>query len=77
MKIEVETVAVGIDLGASSCCVGVVRKDEVEIIANDLGNKTTPAYIGFRDHPTRRRSGETVIGEAVKNEVNHRTKKSC
>ena len=75
MKIEVETVAVGIDLGASSCCVGVVRKDEVEIIANELGNKTTPAYIGFRDHPTRR-SGETVIGEAVKNEVIHINKKS-
>ena len=71
-----ETGAVGIDLGASSCCVGVVRKDEVEIVANELGNKTTPAYIGFRDHPTRWNRGETVIGEAVKNEVIHRTMKS-
>ena len=60
---------VGIDLGNDYCCVGVVRDNNVEIIANALGNKTTPAYIGFNDHPTRRNYLETLIGEAAKEQV--------
>ena len=61
--------ALGIDLGASSICIGVVKDDSVEIIANERGNKTTPAYIGFRDHP-RRYYSEPVIGETAKEQVN-------
>ena len=60
---------VGIDLGNDYCCVGVVRDNNVEIIANTLGNKITPAYIGFNDHPTRRNYLETLIGEAAKEQV--------
>ena len=64
--------ALGIDLGASSVCIGVVKdvKDvvNVEIIANERGNKTTPAYIGFKEHPTT--EVETVIGETAKEQVN-------
>ena len=60
---------VGIDLGGDYCCVGVVRDNKVEIIANSLGNKTTPAYIGFRANPTRRNHLETVIGEAAREQV--------
>ena len=63
--------ALGIDLGASSICFGVVKDDNVEIIANERGNKTTPAYISFRDHPNWRDCLETVIGEAAKEQVNH------
>ena len=62
--------ALGIDLGASSICIGVVKDGNVEIIANERGNKTTPAYIGFRDHPTRINRVETVIGETAKEQVN-------
>ena len=61
--------ALGIDLGASSTCVGVVRDGKVEIIANDLGQKTTPSYITFRDHPIRKYHLETVIGVAARDEV--------
>ena len=61
--------ALGIDLGASHSCVGVVRDGKVEIVPNDLGSKTTPSYISFRDHPTRRYRVETLIGEAAKDEV--------
>ena len=65
---EVETAgAVGIHLGASYCSVGVSRDDKVEIIANDLGKKTTPTYIAFR--PTRKHRVETLIGEEAKEEV--------
>ena len=62
----------GIDMGASHYCVGVCRDNQVEIIANEEGNKTTPAYVGFRDLPIRRIDfsfRETVIGEAAKDQV--------
>ena len=67
---EVETAgAVGLHLGASFSSVGVFRDGKVEIIANELGKKTTPTYIAFRDHPTRKYRVETVIGEAAQKHV--------
>ena len=59
----------GIDLGDSYSCVGVVRDDKVEIIPNDLGQKITPSFISFREHPTRKWHLETLIGQAAKDEV--------
>ena len=61
--------ALGIDLGASYSCVGVVQGDKVEIIPNDLGQKTTPSYIAWRDHPSRKYRLEMLIGEAAKDQV--------
>ena len=60
---------VGIDLGYSYSCVGVVRDGKVEIIPNDLGQKITPSFISFREHPTRKWRLETLIGQAAKDEV--------
>ena len=59
----------GIDLGYSYSCVGVVRDDKVEIIPNDLGQRITPSFISFREHPTRKYRIETLIGQAAKDEV--------
>jgi L1 cell adhesion molecule like protein len=39
--------ALGIDLGTSSCSVGVWKNDHVEIIANEHGNYTTPCYVSL------------------------------
>ncbi|KAL8127097.1 hypothetical protein AgCh_014137 [Apium graveolens] len=63
-----EEVAVGIDLGTTFSCVGIYQNDRVEIIANDLSNRTTPSYVAFTDDG--RLLGEAARKQAALNPVN-------
>ena len=58
---------IGIDLGTTYCCIGVINNDNVDIIANDQGVRTTPSYISFTE-------SERLIGAAAKSNASRNPK---
>ncbi|KAI8745515.1 heat shock 70 kDa protein 14-B [Biomphalaria glabrata] len=54
--------AFGLHLGTCSTCIAVYRDGKTNVIANDLGDRVTPAVVAFTDH-------EISVGAAAKQEI--------
>ena len=54
---------IGIDLGTTNCCVGVIEGGEAVVITNAEGARTTPSVVAFG------KNGERMVGTVAKRQA--------
>ncbi len=54
---------IGIDLGTTNSCVAIMSGDEVQVIANAEGSRTTPSVVAFTEE------GERLVGQIAKRQA--------
>lgn len=54
---------IGIDLGTTNSCVAIMDGDQVKVIENSEGHRTTPSVVAFT------KSGEVLVGQTAKRQA--------
>lgn len=54
---------IGIDLGTTFSCVGIFRNENVDILANEQGNRITPSYVAWTP------DNQQLVGDLAKSQA--------
>ena len=54
---------IGIDLGTTNSCVAIMEGNDIKVIENAEGDRTTPSIVAFTEE------GKTIVGQAAKRQA--------